>query len=284
MAVRPVEFDGTYHLPLRLGERLQPQISVWNIDDCVLTQGLKVWNGVEVDTSPAAKYSIIIVSTKFTRRLQAVLRNIAHQEGIGLEKLEVIVAYVPGIDATDDLIDSLGLAYPELSIVRSPFAEKHATAKGLLINESFKLARGEWIMLLDSDTLLPPDYFARIEAVSDTEQFIAPDGRRLLTRETTAKVLLGEIEPWNDWARLVSNEGEFRHRETRGIPVGFCQCFRAELLTKHPYLEMDHFEIADMHFSLDVLKETGKEHRLSGAPVLHLDHGGSQWYGTKKHM
>jgi len=47
---------------------------------------------------------------------------------------------------------------------------------------------------------------------------------------------------------------------------------------------MDHFEIADMHFSMDVLKDIGEEHRLSGAPVLHLDHGGSQWYGTKKHL
>lgn len=285
-AVTPVEFDGTHNLPLRLGERLQPQLSVWNIDDCILTQGLKIWNDAENSdvAETAAKYSIIIVSTKFTRRLQAVLRNIAHQEGIDLKQIEVIIAYVPGIDATDDLIDSLGIAFPDLRIIRSPFAEKHVTAKGLLINESFKAATGEWIMLLDSDTLLPPDYFARIDAVSDTEQFIAPDGRRLLSPETTAKILLGEIEPWNEWESLVSDGGEFRHRETRGIPVGFCQCFRAEYLRKHPYLEMDHFEIADMHFSMDVLKDIGEEHRLSGAPVLHLDHGGSQWYGTKKHL
>ena len=283
-AVPPVAFDGTHNLPLRLGEVLQPQLSIWNIDDCVLTQGLKIWNDAKPIEAPPAKYSVIIVSTKFTRRLQAVLRNIAHQQGIDISQIEIIVAYVPGLDATDDLIDSLNLTFPELRIVRSPFAEKHATAKGLLINESFKLSQGEWIMLLDSDTLLPPDYFARIEAVSDTEHFIAPDGRRLLTRETTARILLGEIEPWNTWDSLLSDAGEFRHRETRGIPVGFCQCFRAEYLTKHPYLEMDHFEIADMHFSMDVLKDIGEEHRLSGAPVLHLDHGGSQWYGTKKHM
>ncbi|MFP6583917.1 MAG: glycosyltransferase family 2 protein [Candidatus Hydrogenedentota bacterium] len=283
-AIQPVEFEGFHHLPLHLGDVLQPRISLWNIDDCILTQSLRVWSDPETDSRPPAKYSIIIVSTKFTRRLQAVLHNIAHQQGIDLAQLEVIVAYVPGLDATDDLIDSMSLSFPELRVVRSAFPEHHAKAKGLMINESFKLAQGEWIMLLDSDTLLPPDYFSRIEEVADEEVFIAPDGRRLLTRETTARILMGEIKPWESWAELLNDEGEFRHRETRGIPVGFCQCFRAEYLDKHPYLEMDHFEIADMHFSIDVLKDIGKEHRLSGAPVLHLDHGGSQWYGTRKHM
>ena len=28
----------------------------------------------------------------------------------------------------------------------------------------------------------------------------------------------------------------------------------------------------------------GPEHRLSGVPVLQLDHGGSQWYGTRTHL
>ncbi|MFP6598191.1 MAG: hypothetical protein VCC01_12100, partial [Candidatus Hydrogenedentota bacterium] len=46
-AMAPVEFDGTHNLPLRLGERLEPQLSVWNIDDCILTQSLKVWNEAE---------------------------------------------------------------------------------------------------------------------------------------------------------------------------------------------------------------------------------------------
>lgn len=283
-AVQPVEFEGFHHLPLRLGDVLQPRISLWNIDDCILTQSLRTWSVPDADPLAPAKYSIIIVSTKFTRRLQAVLQNLAHQEGIDLNQLEVIIAYVPGLDATDDLIESMSMTFPELRVVRSAFPENHATAKGLMINESFALAQGEWIMLLDSDTLLPPDYFARIEAVSETEHFIAPDGRRLLTRETTAKILMGEVKPWECWSELIEDDGEFRHRETQGIPVGFCQCFRAEYLDKFPYLEVDHFEIADMHFSIDVLKDVGKEHRLSGAPVLHLDHGGSQWYGTRKHM
>lgn len=286
LPVRPVEFEGLSYQPLRLGDRLQPRLSIWNIDDCILTQSLRIWEcKYEPHPSPdTIKYSIIIVSTQFSRRLQAVLHNLAHQENFDFNTLEIIIAYVPGLDATDDLIDSLAYAYPELNIIRSAFAEKQRNAKGHMVNESAKLVHGEWIMLLDSDIILPPDYLARIESVSDTESFIAPDGRRLLTPETTAKLLLGDIKPWEDWETLIQDSGEFRHRETRGIPVGFCQCFKAHYLKEFPYIEVEHFEIADMDFGIKMLKEHGPEHRLSGAPVLHLDHNGSQWYGTKKQL
>ena len=284
--VRPVEFEGQHYLPLRLGGRLQPRISVWNIDECLATQNLRIWLGDRAEGEAAAKvkYSIIIVSTRFTRRLHAVLRSLAHQRDFDLSKVEVIICYVPGMDATDDLIDGATLVYPELRITRSPFTEEYANSKGFMINESAKAASGEWIMLLDSDTLLPPDYFAKVDAVSEDSEFIAPDGRKLLPKDVTARILLGELDPWDHWEELLEGEGEFRHRETLGIPVGFCQCFRAQYIEEYPYLEEDHFETADMQFGAQMREHVGHEHRLSGTPVIHLDHGGSQWYGTQKHM
>ncbi len=283
--VRPAEFEGLFYLPMRLGERLQPRISAWNIDECIATQNVRVWTGAgRDDTARAVKYSIIIVSTRFTRRLHAVLRSLAHQDGFDLNSVEVIICYVPGIDAADDLIDSVTMTYPNLHIVRSAFPERYMNSKGFLINETAKIARGEWIMLLDSDTLLPPDYFAKIEALSGTAEFIAPDGRKLLPKDVTARILMGEIDPWRQWQDLLSGPGEFRHRETLGIPVGFCQTFRAKYLQLFPYLEVDHFETADMQFGRQLKKHLGQETRLSGTPVIHLDHGGSQWYGTQKHL
>lgn len=284
--VRPAEFEGRHYPALRLGEKLQPRISLWNIDECIATQNLRIWTGntgVEEAVS-SVKYSVIIVSTRFTRRLHAVLRSLAHQRDFDLGKIEVIVCYVPGLDATDDLIDGVTLSYPNLRVVRSPFSEQYANSKGFLINESAKIASGEWIMLLDSDTLLPPDYFAKVDAVAEESEFIAPDGRKLLPKDVTARILMGELDPWDDWEELLEGAGEFRHRETKGIPVGFCQCFRAKYLEEYPYLEEDHFETADMRFGAQMREHVGEEHRLSGTPVIHLDHGGSQWYGTQKHM
>ena len=284
--VRPAEFEGRHYPALRLGDKLQPRISLWNIDECIATQNLRIWSGndgVDEVVSPV-KYSVIIVSTRFTRRLHAVLRSLAHQTDFDLGKVEVIVCYVPGLDATDDLIDGVTLTYPNLRVVRSPFSEQYANSKGFLINESAKIASGEWIILLDSDTLLPPDYFAKVDAVSEKSEFIAPDGRKLLPKDVTAQILMGELDPWDHWEELLDGAGEFRHRETMGIPVGFCQCFRAKYLEEYPYLEEDHFETADMRFGEKMRKHVGEEHRLSGTPVIHLDHGGSQWYGTQKHM
>ncbi len=282
--VRPAEFEGHYYLPARLGDRLKPRIAAWNIDECIATQNVRIWTGTPPAARRKPKYSVIIVSTRFTRRLHAVLRSLAHQINFDLNTVEVIVNYVPGIDATDDLIDSAMMTYPNLHIVRNPFPERFINSKGFLINEAAKLAQGEWIMLLDSDTLLPPDYLAKVEAISAHAEFIAPDGRKLLPKDVTARILMGEIDPWDRWTELVAGAGEFRHRETYGIPVGFCQTFRAKYLDTFPYLEADHFETADMYFGAKMMEHLGEVSRLSGTPVLHLDHGGSQWYGTQKHM
>ncbi len=284
--VRPVEFEGMFYVPLRLGGRLDPRISIWNIDAQIVTQFVKIWRGEQISDAPPAdvKYSIIVVNSRYARRLQAMLRGIAHQENIDLKKIEVIVAYIPGLDATDDLIDSMTQTYPDLRILRSPFPAQNANSKGFMINESALMASGDWIVLMDADIVIAPDTFARVEAIADESDFIAPDGRLMLSKETTARVLMGEVEPWGQWQELVNGASEYRYREAKGVPVGFFQCFKREFMDKIKYAELDHFEGADMWFGMALQDKYGKETRLSGLPVLHLDHGGSQWYGTTKHF
>jgi len=213
-----------------------------------------------------------------------VLLGLAHQRGVPLEEIEVIVAYIPGLDATDDLIDSMRATHPQLRIVRSPFPKANARSKGFMINESARLARGEWFVLLDSDVVLPPDFFARLGALGPEARFVAPDGRKMLTPETTAAVLLGEVRPWEDYDGLLQDAGEYRSQEAKGIPPGFCQCVRREVFEKVPYVELDHFEASDWHFAKTIIDDFGPETRFEDMQVLHLDHGGSQWYGTAKHM
>lgn len=284
-AVRPVEFEGAQLVPVRLPGLLEPRISLWNIDGSIVTQTVLVWEG-EAAAAQAlrqVKYSVFIVTTRYARRLQAVLLSLAGQRGIDLGKLEVIIGYVPGLDATEDVIDSVQLVHPELRIVRAPFQEGYAKSKGFLINESARLASGEWVVLLDSDTLVGPDMFARMDGIADDAVFIAPDGRKMLTPQTTAEILLGRIRPSEQWDALLRGEGEFRAREADGVPIGFFQAARKTCLERIRYVEMDHFEGADWIFGYAMRKVYGTEVRLTGAPVIHLDHGGSQWYGTAKH-
>ena len=259
---------------------------MWNIDSSLVTQNVAIWSKQlrEPKEPRTPRFSIIIVCVRYARRLQAVLQSIARQQGIDLGDLEVLIAYVPEADCTEDILDSVGLAYPDLRIVRSTFTEDNASAKGFIINETLNKTSSEWIMLLDADTILPPNMFARVLEHTADSNFIVPDGRKLLTRETTAKILLGDINPCECWDDLLKGPGEFRQREVEGVPIGFCQVVRRSCFDKVRYYEADHFEGADMHFGADMRKEFGRETRLSGVPVLHLDHGGSKWYGTARHF
>jgi hypothetical protein len=283
--MRPVEFEGFPRVPVRLGHSLTPRIAVHNVDGFLLTQTLMLWED-EAGARKAAegvKYSVIIVSTRYTRRLQATLLGLAHQRDFDMSRAEIIVNYVPGIDATDDLLDSIGRTFPDLRIVPSPFAEENMRSKGFMINEAVKMAAGEWILLIDSDVVVPPDLFARIDAIEAGTHYIAPDGRKMLSPEKTARILLGEAHPWENYEELAAEEPDYRFREGDRVPCGFLQCVRREILEKVPYHELDHFESSDWIFGKAVQKYFGRETRLEGVVVLHLDHGGRQWYGTVKH-
>ncbi len=283
--VAPVQFVGSYYAPARLGKGLEPRISIWNIDGTIGTQAVYLWEGEPVAQSESAniRFSVVVVSTRYARRLQACLENLAHQRNIDLHEVEVIVAFVPGLDATEDVLDSIGLAHPNLQIVPTAFAEEHARTKGLLLNECLGKARGDWVLVLDADVLLAPDMLARMAELPDDCMFTIPDGRKMLGRETTARILLGEVRPWDQWEELLASAGEYRMREADGVPVGYCQCVRRQCLEKVQYEEMHHFEGADWKFGKDMRETFGPETRLSGVPVLHLDHGSSNWYGAARH-
>ncbi|MBX7256086.1 MAG: glycosyltransferase family 2 protein [Candidatus Hydrogenedentes bacterium] len=283
--VRPVEFSGNFYVPTQLGAALEPRICVRNIDGTIATQAVQLWQGrSESQTDSSRKsVSIVTVCTRYARRLQACLLSVAHQREIDLSQVEVLVAHVPGLDATGDVIDSVRAAYSDLDIVTLTFSESLGNAKGLMLNEAFDKARGEWVMVLDADVILPPTMLSRIVALSADCKFVVPDGRKMLDRATTARLLLGEVAPWETWEELLSGPGEYRRREVDGVPIGYCQCVRRECLEKVRYEEANHFEGADWRFGKDMRDIFGEETRLSGMPVLHLDHGSSNWYGATRH-
>jgi hypothetical protein len=283
--VRPVQFAGTYYAPVRLGKGLEPRISIWNIDGTIGTQAVYLWEeerASQTESTPV-RFSVVVVSTRYARRLQACLENLTNQNGVQLCDIEVIVAFVPDIDATEDVLDSIQIAHPGIRIVPTAFAPEHAKSKGLLLNECLSKTRGEWVLVLDADILLAPEMLAKLAELPPECMFAIPDGRKMLSRETTARVLLGEIRPWEHWEQLLQSEGEYRMREADGVPVGYCQCVRRECLDKVQYEEMHHFEGADWKFGKDMRETFGQETRLSGVPVLHLDHGSSNWYGAARH-
>lgn len=224
--VQPVEFNGPFYVPLRLPRGTEIRLAVWNMDETIGTQDVEVWEGYGLErTEPAAKpkFSVIVVCSRLAQHLQAVLQSIAHQRDFPLDQLEVVVAYVPGIDATDDVIDSFHLTHPDLRLVRSAFTTRQAQDKGFMLDESRKLASGEWILALDTNVLLPPNLFARAGAATGSGECVAPEGCKALDAETTARILLGDLEPWRAWDDLLARPGA----SGQTVPEGACQLMKS---------------------------------------------------------
>jgi hypothetical protein len=233
----PTEFIDISLVPSRLPDVLEPRISIWNIDGEIVTQGITLWKPEDKEkpipeTKP--KFSILYVCSRYANRLKASLLSIAQQKQFDLSQIEIVVAYVPGLDATDDILDCFEYAFPDIKIVRSPFNQSFWKSKGTLINASLPLCSGDWIVLLDADIILHPDFFSSIDKVGPDTYFVAPDGRKMLTPKTTSKIILGLIQPWEHFDELLNGPGEWRRRESDGIPIGYCQCCRKEVFEKYP--------------------------------------------------
>jgi hypothetical protein len=283
--VRPLEFEHDFFVPTQLGDVVEPRLCAWNIDGTIVTQTVLVWEGpAPLQSTGNVKFSAVVVCTRYARRLQALLQSIAHQVEVPHSEVEILVAYVPGLDPAEDVIQSIRSRYPDLRIVRMPFGAHQATLKGHMINETVRKASGDWILLLDADVVLPPVLLRELAKVPEATVFVAPDGRKMLGPQATAAILLGEAHPWvkEQWVKLFNSPGEFRRREVDGVPIGYCQIVRRRCFDEVQYDEYGHFEGADWKFGKDMRDKYGEEHRLTDLPVLHLDHGGSQWYGTRR--
>ncbi|MGI6139331.1 MAG: glycosyltransferase [Candidatus Hydrogenedentales bacterium] len=283
--VEPVLLPGGNPPPHRLPTDVRLRIVAWDIDERITFSPPRLWKNLveSLSQQPAPVYSVVVFCTRFARRLSVALQCLAHQREFDINKLEVIVGYVPGLDATEDVLNSLHLTQPKLRLIHAPFPRQNSHSKGYVLNQCMDHASGSRIVLLDADTLLPPTLFSMLEKMDEHEAFIATRGRALLGAEMTAQVLQGEIHPWEAWDELLTAANEIRENEALGVPIGYFQCFDRECLQTVRYPEYDHFQGADYEFAINLRKHVGQEYRLDTL-AIHLDHSGSQWLGAERHF
>lgn len=281
----PVPIPGEYPAPRRAPCVVRLRFIAWDIEERVSFSPLRLWKQPAPEPVPAAKpeFSVVIFCTRFARRLSAVLQCLAHQADFDLSKLEVVVGYVPGLDATEDVLETLRLTHPELRVVHATFPYQNIRSKGYVLNQCMDMASGSRILLLDADTILPPTLFAELERYCPEHPFVFPKGRAMLGPEVTARILQGDLRPWEDWNGLLASADEIRENEALGVPIGYFQCFNRECLKTLRYPEYEHFQSADYEFALGLRACYGEEYRLA-FPVAHLDHAGSQWLGAERHF
>ena len=111
--------------------------------------------GSPLPADPAPVVSALIVSWNDWSKLQHCLTSILRPDRVpegfsGTAALEVIVIDNNSADGT---ADSVATHFPGVRLVRNSVNVGHTRA----VNQGFGLARGEFILLLDSDTELKPD-------------------------------------------------------------------------------------------------------------------------------
>lgn len=282
--VMPLPVSGHAYLPARLPDGAHLQLAAWSPETALSVTAISVWERDTRAPEQGREYdvSVVLFSTRFSRRLGAVLAGIAHQRGLALERIQCIVAISPGLDAAEDVLDSMRRVYPELTLeaVALPAALSHA--KGFALNECLQCLKAPLTVLIDSDILLPPDFLAAAIVAAREHGFIAPAGRAMLDADATARILLGETRPWDCFDELRAAAPEYRVDENpQGVPIGYCQVFRSEAVSDLRLAEYDHFQGADFEFGAALAARYGGAHRLE-LPVLHLDHGTRQWFGAQK--
>jgi len=188
-------------------------------------------------TGGAARLSLCIVSWNCRDDLLACLAGLADAApGLGVETVVVDNA------STDDTVDVVAERFPLVHVI--PNAENRGFAAAT--NQALDAASGEYLLLLNPDTLLPPGGLSELVAFADAHPaagIVAPkllnaDGslqqscRRFPTPAAALfrHTLLGRLFPRNRWAAEYVMDG-WDHTEAREVDwvSGACLMARREL-------------------------------------------------------
>jgi N-acetylglucosaminyl-diphospho-decaprenol L-rhamnosyltransferase len=158
------------------------------------------------------KLSIVLITYNFaqlvTRSISSVLEN------TGIQDYEIIVVDNASTDGTPETIRA---AFPQIQLI------ENATNTGFsrACNQATRLARGEYIVLLNSDCFLRNDTFGRMLNYMEGKPEVGIVGARLLNPD---------LSPQGSSRRFLSLVGEFCATlpYVNKLPI---QCFHRDLLT-----------------------------------------------------
>ncbi|MEZ4704207.1 MAG: glycosyltransferase family A protein [Bdellovibrionota bacterium] len=241
--------------PLYFGAIDEVRLGAFGINRSMITQSVLMKSSFANHSHTNKEFSIVVCCTKYSRRLGQLIQSIARQK-YDLSRVEIMVAFVPGLDTTEDIVDTARLCWKDLSILPLPFPESLATHKWKMINRGISQSHGETIIVTDADMIFPPNLLETISSEYKDALFLGANGRKMLTPQTTAKILTGTIDPIENFDALINEPeaGELKLGEAKGKPIGYFQCFKREVFEKVQYRDLPHFEGSD-GFAEDVEKE-----------------------------
>ena len=227
---------------------------------------------------PTIDVSILTCCHRYLQRFRVFARSICRQQ-YDLEKVEVIVANPQSPDGLSTYLSLLKTTTP-LPVFEEVLLEStHFRNRGLMIQSAFERARGNVVIGMDCDVVLPPDFLSRIvDTVRQNPNRIVGIYRNFLTPKTTASILTGALDPFANFDSLKSEDQE-EVQGYRGV-LGYCQATTHDAWKQTGYpAEFDEIAKSDVAFNERLAKIGVTPMFLRDVTVLHLNHE-RNWMGT----
>ena len=236
---------------------------------------------------PGITLSIIIVT--FEARevvvdcLESIGRNPPH------EPYEVIVVDNGSTDGTSDVLRS---RFPQVRLIQIPINGAYAVAN----NRALVIARGDYLCLLNNDTIVLPQAFDRMLAFLREHPEAGAVGSRLLNDDGTTQVsvkplptvasalfgarsVITRIFPRNRYSRrqLLHLDSDMMTPLVAGYISGAASMHPREVVEKVGELDQRLFYFVDADYCKRVADVGYKCYYLPTASIVHLNHkGGSR--------
>ena len=150
--------------------------------------------------------SILLATYNWPQALKLCLESLATQSD---RDFEIIIADDGSGKETKELIDSMKAAYPVP--ITHLWQEDLGFRKTIILNQAVAAAQGNYLIFLDGDCLVQPDFVARHRALAQKGYLVT--GSRVLLSESLTKQLL----QWPGWSFQNLMAKLLGHRVNGGI-------------------------------------------------------------------
>jgi glycosyltransferase involved in cell wall biosynthesis len=226
--------------------------------------------------------SIVTCCYRYLQRFRVFAQSICRQN-FNLSNVEVVVANPHSPDGLSAYISLLKKTYQAPLFQEVLLDSTHRRNRGLLIQEAFKLSRGRVVIGMDCDLVLPPEFVQRVvETVRTNPKRVIGVYRSFLTLKTTAAILTGAIDPFEQYLTL-AGEDQDETLGYRGV-LGYCQATTREAWEATGYpIEFEGSAKSDVEFNERLTKIGVQPLFLRDTVVLHLNHE-RNWLGTDNYL
>lgn len=233
------------------------------------------------------RYSFVICTYQNKELLKNSLQALNNQEGFGCKDYEVIVVDDGSTGDTYSYINGINKNYT----LRYIYLERNAfSCLSRARNKGLQMARGEYIIFIDADIIVKPNYLYELERFYKIKKDVAVIGTRLMIRES---INFDEVLNESVFQKhcLNSNKQEnldFRHMifndlsyNCAAIKYPFIYALTCNLAVPKCYLDLiGGFNEELIYWGMDDIEMAYRLHKLNvkfvingNIEVLHQQHG-----------